>query len=127
MASGSGSQFVVRDVTFQIHTQEDLETISTVNLSELTPEGLMEYATNAKEAARLMLTAMTSQKEAENTNLKAQVVSLEQEKNRLNQEITLFQSRMEVTPECTYGDLLNRIMELEGQLAARPPTTHTDL
>ena len=87
----------------------------------------MEYATNAKEAARLMLTAATSQKEAENTNLKAQVVSLEQEKNRLNQEITLFQSRMEVTPECTHGDLLNRITDLEGQLAARAPTTDTEL
>ena len=109
MASGSGSesQFVVRDVTFQIGIQEDLETISTVNLLELSPEGLMEYATNAKEAARLMLTAVTSQKEAENTNLKAPVVLLEQEKNSLNQEITLFQSRIKVTLECTHGDLLN--------------------
>jgi hypothetical protein len=59
------------DVTLQIRTQEDLETISTVNFSELTPKGVMEYATNVNAAARLMLTATTSQKEAENTNPKA--------------------------------------------------------
>lgn len=127
MALRSVSMFVIRDIPFQIRTQEDQETISTVNLLELTPEGLMEYATNAKEAARLMLAAMTSQKAAENMNLKLQVVSLEQEQNRVNQEITQFESRMEVTPECTNGDLPNRITDLQGQLAARAPTTDTEL
>jgi len=54
-------------------------------------------------------------------------VSLEQGKNRLNQEITPFQRQMEVTLEFMHGNLLNRITYLEGQQVTRPPTTITEL